>query len=103
MGKRGARSWGPMGWPVPGWRTGGRGVLRSAWMLYHLVGMSFSSSRYFVRFRSGVAAIFGLRVKSAPTIQVRRRGCQTRGRALDGGRAPRYVLRVVILELVEDS
>src|SRR5262249_52207281 len=38
-----------MGCPVPGWRTGGAGVLRSAWTLYHLVGMSFSSRRIFTR------------------------------------------------------
>src|SRR2546427_2508746 len=48
IGKSGARSWGPIGWPVPGWRGGGSGVLKSAWMLYHLVGMSFSSRTNFV-------------------------------------------------------
>src|SRR5207302_371856 len=47
-GKSGARSWGPIGWPVPGWRGGGSGVLKSASMLYHLVGMSFSSRTNFV-------------------------------------------------------
>src|SRR5438105_1586787 len=49
IGKSGARSCGPIGWPVPGCRTGGAGDLKSAWMLYHFVGMSFSSRRNFVR------------------------------------------------------
>src|SRR3990170_7018746 len=48
MGKSGAKSCGPMGCPVPGCITGAGGVLRSAWMLYHLVGMSFSVSTYLV-------------------------------------------------------
>src|SRR5262245_6351196 len=43
IGKSGARSWGPMGWSVPGWTTGGSGAGRSAWMLYHRLGRSFSS------------------------------------------------------------
>src|SRR5262249_60635765 len=41
---------------VPGCSTGGAGVLRSAWMLYHFDGMSFSSRRNFVRFLSVVLA-----------------------------------------------
>src|SRR5256712_11835255 len=63
MGNSGARSCGPIGCLVPGWSTGGAGVLRSAWMLYHLVGMSFSSSRNLVRFLSvalvAISASFG--------------------------------------------
>src|SRR6185369_12870868 len=49
IGKRGARSWGPMGSPVPGCSGGASGVSRSAWMLYHLVGMSLSSRTILVR------------------------------------------------------
>src|SRR5262245_49545696 len=45
-----------MGCFVPGCSTGGAGVLRSAWMLYHFDGMSFSSRRNFVRFLSVVVA-----------------------------------------------
>ncbi len=41
MGKSGARSAGPAGCLVNGWSTGGRGWGRSAWMLYHLLGISF--------------------------------------------------------------
>src|SRR6185369_1324975 len=57
IGKSGARSWGPMGWPVPGCSGGGSGVLKSAWMLYHLVGISFSESRYFVVMSAGFRAM----------------------------------------------
>ena len=57
IGKSGARSWGPMGWPVPGCMTGGSGVLRSAWMLYHFVGMSRSESMYLVVMSAGFFAI----------------------------------------------
>src|SRR5262249_48764832 len=45
-----------MGCFVPGCSTGGAGVLKSAWMLYHFEGMSFSSRRNFVRFLSVVVA-----------------------------------------------
>ena len=45
-----------MGCWVAGCSTGGAGVLRSAWMLYHFDGMSFSSRRNFVRFLSVVLA-----------------------------------------------
>src|SRR4030095_11058437 len=45
-----------MGCFVRGCSTGGAGVLRSAWMLYHFDGMSFSSRRNFVRFLSVVLA-----------------------------------------------
>src|SRR5213076_2660255 len=88
IGKSGARSAGPIGWPVPGWRGGGSGVLKSAWMLYHFVGMSFSSRRNFVAFLSlDRVAIGGLLrivmrrdlVKSALTIRNGSRPCQYRG------------------------
>ncbi len=49
MGKSGARSAGPIGWPVPGWSTGAGGTGRSATMLYQARGMRSSSSTYFVR------------------------------------------------------
>src|SRR2546425_5136882 len=45
IGKSGARSAGPTGWPVAGWRMGGSGAGRSACKLYQWVGRSFSSSR----------------------------------------------------------
>ena len=35
MGKSGARSSGPTGWPVPGWSGGGGSDGRSAATLYH--------------------------------------------------------------------
>src|SRR5438093_12006967 len=89
MGNSGARSCGPIGCLVPGWMTGGAGVLKSAWMLYHFVGMSFSSRRYVVRFLSvallAMRASFGAapdRIrrcaagKSALTIRERARRCQ---------------------------
>src|SRR5262245_25791729 len=46
IGKSGARSAGPTGWPVPGCRTGGGGVGRSEAMLYQVVGIWSSASRY---------------------------------------------------------
>ncbi len=46
MGKSGARSSGPMGFFVPGWSTGGRGLGRSAAMLYQALGMRPSSRTY---------------------------------------------------------
>src|SRR6266540_4576296 len=49
IGKSGARSAGPIGFPVPGCNTGAGGDGRSAKMLYQCVGMSFSSNRNFVR------------------------------------------------------
>ena len=48
IGKSGARSAGPMGWPVPGWRTGGGATGRSAAMLYQARGMRSSASTNFV-------------------------------------------------------
>ena len=47
MGYNGAMSCGPIGCPVPGLITGGSGVAKSACTLYHAVGISLSSSRYF--------------------------------------------------------
>src|SRR5215213_2382661 len=45
IGKRGARSSGPIGWCVPGWRTGGGGIGRSAARLYQDAGMASSGKR----------------------------------------------------------
>src|SRR5690349_4785932 len=44
IGKSGARSAGPSGWPVPGWSGGAGGLGRSGTMLYQWVGRSRSSS-----------------------------------------------------------
>src|ERR1051326_4107909 len=66
IGNRGARSAGPMGCPVPGCRTGGAGVFRSAAMLYHFVGMSFSPRTIFVCDLSAIADL--PRRKSGPTL-----------------------------------
>ncbi len=46
IGKRGERSSGPTGWPVPGCRTGGGGDGRSAMMLYQAWGIRSSPMRY---------------------------------------------------------
>src|SRR3974390_1074925 len=52
IGNSGARSAGPMGWPVPGWR-GGAGAMpagsRSATMLYQALGIRSSSRTNLVR------------------------------------------------------
>src|SRR5262245_66430713 len=72
IGNSGAKSCGPMGCPVPGWSGGGSGVLRSAWMLYHLVGSSFSESRYFVVMSAGFRAIADLLVLCGTRLVVRR-------------------------------
>src|SRR5262245_29907147 len=77
MGKSGARSWGPMGWPVPGWSTGGAGVLRSAWTLYHRVGTSFSSRRILTRVLSdALPAMAASLAKRRFTIQRVAKDCQ---------------------------
>src|SRR5467141_3662320 len=55
-----------MGCLVLGWSTGGAGVLRSAWMLYHFDGMSFSSRRNFVRFLSVVLAAMPTSFEASP-------------------------------------
>ena len=47
IGNNGARSSGPAGWKVPGWRGGGGGTGRSAATLYHAVGILSSGSKYF--------------------------------------------------------
>ena len=52
MGKRGARSDGPIGWPVPGCKGGGSVIPaagRSALMLYQWVGISRSDNTIFVK------------------------------------------------------
>src|SRR5439155_25132495 len=67
IGNSGARSAGPIGCPVPGCRTAGGGVLRSAAMLYHLVGMSFSDSTNFVCDLSAMADL--LRRKVGPKLR----------------------------------
>src|SRR5215813_11547672 len=85
IGNSGARSCGPMGCPVPGWSGGGSGVLRSAWMLYHLVGSSFSESRYFVVMSAGFRAITDLLVFSGTRLGVRR--APQNGGGADGGLA----------------
>src|ERR687888_206155 len=48
IGKSGARSAGPIGWPVPGCSTGGGGEGRPGTMLYQWVGRSRSSRRILV-------------------------------------------------------
>src|SRR5438132_3197064 len=78
IGKSGARSWGPMGCPVPGCMTGGAGVGKSAWMLYHLVGRSFSLRRTFVS-----ASLCAMRVslkEPCPGSARRQRAHNTQGR-----------------------
>src|SRR6266403_512670 len=77
IGKSGARSWGPIGWPVPGWSGGGSGVLKSAWMLYQRVGSSFSERRYLV------VMSMGFRAMGRPPSRSRDGGT-------DGKRAPHY-------------
>ena len=48
IGNSGARSSGPAGWSVPGWRGGGGGAGRSAATLYHAVGILSSGSKYLI-------------------------------------------------------
>src|SRR5215213_1943241 len=64
IGKRGARSSGPIGWCVPGWRTGGGGFGRSAARLYQDVGMASSGKRN--RVRSSIAALLHNQDRLAP-------------------------------------
>src|SRR5918993_3935206 len=63
IGKRGARSSGPIGWWVPGWRTGGGGFGRSAARLYQDVGMASSGRRKRVCF--SIAALLHTEVRPA--------------------------------------
>jgi hypothetical protein len=42
IGNTGASMSGVIGFPVPGLRGGGTGCGKSAWMLYHCFGISFS-------------------------------------------------------------
>src|SRR5262249_51917800 len=80
IGNNGARSCGPIGLPVPGCSTGGAGDLKSAWMLYHFDGMSFSSRRNFVRFLSvalaAIPALLAETSRAATLSQSSRRGVQ---------------------------
>src|SRR6266850_7782460 len=70
-----------MGCPVPGCSTGAAGVLRSAWMLYHLVGMSFSASTILTsRLSLPMTASFG----EGLTIPKRDAPCQPSGDYNDG-------------------
>src|SRR5207302_7534881 len=87
IGKSGARSWGPMGCPVPGCMTGGAGVGKSAWMLYHLVGRSFSLRRTFVS--ASLCAIWVSLKEPCPGSARRQRAHNTQGRrTLSTGRGP---------------
>src|SRR6266446_8754501 len=78
IGKSGARSWGPMGCPVPGCMTGGAGVSKSAWMLYHLVGRSFSLRRTFVS--ASLCAMWVSLKEPCPGSARRQRAHNTQGR-----------------------
>src|SRR5215203_938068 len=62
--KRGARSSGPIGWCVPGWRTGGGGCDRSAAKLYQDVGMASSGKRK--RVCSSIAVLLQFLARPAP-------------------------------------
>src|SRR3954451_18491327 len=73
IGKSGARSPGPIGWPVPGWSGGGGGLGRAAAMLYQARGVRSSSSRKRVRWVRTVA-MTGLLSRSAPRPQPRNSG-----------------------------
>src|SRR5215213_4759749 len=64
IGKRGARSSGPIGWCVPGWRTGAGGFGRSAARLYQDVGMASSGKRN--RVCSSIAALLHDDVRLPP-------------------------------------
>src|SRR5438270_925184 len=86
IGKSGARSCGPIGWPVPGCSTGGAGVLRSAWMLYHFDGMSFSSRRNLVR-------VVSLALAAIPASLLGRRGRLRYHRVFGRSRADEHRLK----------
>src|SRR5215210_3862212 len=64
IGKRGARSSGPIGCCVPGWRTGGGGCGRSAARLYQDVVMASSGKRK--RVCSSIAALLHNEDRLAP-------------------------------------
>ncbi len=70
MGKSGARSSGPTGWPVPGWSTGCAGFGMSAWMLYQRSGIADSGRRNFVSVMIGEDIPFG---NGQPAPALRRR------------------------------
>src|SRR5918997_4129467 len=67
IGKRGARSSGPIGWWVSGWRTGGGGFGRSAARLYQDVGMASSGRRK--RVCSSIAVLIHKEVWLAPVLR----------------------------------
>src|SRR5215204_7205972 len=67
--KRGARSSGPIGWCVPGWRTGGGGCDRSAAKLYQDVGIASSGKRKRVCSSIAVLLQFLARPPPAPDWQ----------------------------------
>jgi hypothetical protein len=48
MGNKGAKSSGPAGCFVPGCNGGGGGLGKSAFILYHVLGNLFSSSKYLI-------------------------------------------------------
>src|SRR5690242_16784535 len=102
IGKSGARSWGPIGWPVPGCRGGASGVLKSAWMLYQRVGSSFSERRYLVVMSAGLRAMgrppsrsvaVGLMGKRASQYRQDAKAVKGGDRVDDGRLAPRLELR----------
>src|SRR6266568_2111740 len=67
-GNSGARSSGPTGWPVPGCSGGGGGAGRSGITLYHWVGRSDSSSRYFVLSAMVASRVNAVPVETAPNL-----------------------------------
>src|SRR5919107_400676 len=67
IGKSGARSSGPIGWGVPGCRTGGGGFGRSAARLYQDIGMASSGKRK--RVCSSITALLHLEVRLVPVAR----------------------------------
>src|SRR6266508_4922663 len=57
IGNSGAKSAGPIGWPVPGCSTGGGGAGRSDAMLYQLWGMSFSANVYLIESMANTSSL----------------------------------------------
>src|SRR6476620_748573 len=68
MGNSGARSSGPIGWPVPGCSGGWGGWGASARMLYQLRGISLSGRTIFV---SATRCILSKRLRAAKDIAAR--------------------------------
>src|SRR5215208_4692773 len=71
IGKRGAKSSGPIGWCVPGWSTGGGGCGRSAAKLYQEVGIASSGKRK--RVVSSITALLDYEVRLSPVLWRRQR------------------------------